>query len=1018
MKNNSSKYLTHSVTRSVLSLLLCTSSFAAGVTDEQASPHERQPARTIKKHEISGSQSMLRDMPPRPASPSTQHANAITLTQLTEHMDKEEKDVIEAALNKLNSTQLTPNFTNVVNQLSQGMNVHDKSTIITILGNVDPSRLTEDFLTGIRRAFTDCDGQEKILIIKILSTVPADQIKTTALDLNRSLRGIKNKQPALEELLSSKMAEQAARSQLQKKIKKPAQAQVPAPQQTQMELARAEILNKLNYGSKQEVIEEALAEYPNDFLMSFVDNANTLTNFMKHEVTRRKIIQKLAKRPSILTTDFIKIVDSLTHGEMRCEMNQSSIIDTLINISNENLNDFSKTANKLIRYNESKSNNNKESDESETQTTIMKCIDIAPVIKILANIPAGRREPFCITADILTTNMNGCNKRKIIEALCKIPAEHLTPDFARMIDTLTAGMKGDDKASVVDTYTIYPERLTPDFVATVNKYVIGLDLPNKSKVICALINIPPARLTDNFEASVTRLTAGINAVKSDIICELGKMSPERLTLQFEEIVNRLATGLRLPKVTLIQHAQNSSGEHFSAINANLTEAIMQTIQQFVPLGLLPQLLRDLQNMPTSAERIREINRMIDLYRHDGPVNIQNNNIQNNNIQNNINIFSTDIHNYSRTIVIDKSTKKQLKINDAIIKKLEKEFNKLNIVPYTTALDALSTYVNNAYKQKIETIDTREYTDNSQKIADKQKALKAREWQHEAIKAGKDDSAAQKALSLVYTLLHTQQNKLTLWMDTYLEESLNARGNDTRSCVAGMRERVITSLRSVISSSDITAGIYLELNDLFNQVEGTVLASKFMLTINMLEAKNHNNISSILMQKGITNQNTPEEAATVFGDYVREALNSYGLADDHVTIFVEAAQDQLEERFEFIKDLLPSNTSSSSLNEMDVNWSEFGELANEDLEYFTTDVQEDRQALKDKQDAEYQKSLRMDMQKESNEPAPSSSVSSSALAATTAAHSESAKRPREEEAHLNKDAMRLQRVKVLGHHNFN
>ena len=61
-----------------------------------------------------------------------------------------------------------------------------------------------------------------------------------------------------------------------------------------------------------------------------------------------------------------------------------------------------------------------------------------------------------------------------------------------------------------------------------------------------------------------------------------------------------------------------------------------------------------------------------------------------------------------------------------------------------------------------------------------------------------DASDRMALQQVVTLLQANPEKLRTWISTFMDESKNAYGNRSNpdSCVKGVRERVITSLRSV------------------------------------------------------------------------------------------------------------------------------------------------------------------------------------------------------------------------------
>jgi hypothetical protein len=151
-------------------------------------------------------------------------------------------------------------------------------------------------------------------------------------------------------------------------------------------------------------------------------------------------------------------------------------------------------------------------------------------------------------------------------------------------------------------------------------------------------------------------------------------------------------------------------------------------------------------LPTSQERIAEINRTIELYRHHLlPV------------QNYAAVGQADIHAYAGRTVSTGATEKKQTLNDAVVSKLKMALNSQGFVPYSHVLEAILQHAHKTYNQTIKTIGA----DSAAK------ALQDRDWQLEALGVAKDDRNAQAALSLVYTLLHQQPERLELWLNTYL-----------------------------------------------------------------------------------------------------------------------------------------------------------------------------------------------------------------------------------------------------------
>ncbi len=875
----------------MLGLLLCTS-FAVAVEQPLEESSTIRPVLNVQPAAVLVQKVLL----------TKEHA----LPQLTIDMDAEEAAVINAALTAIDDSKLTVDFINNVNTLSRGMIESDKAKIMAVLSSID-SLHQEKLILSAGRLFSGCDTEERLLIIKILSKTATDQIDDMTSHLNKNLinRNI-NKKTFLTEILNPVIviSQPAAPvihaipqiftvdealnllgiTEFRAKWVKKILVTVPPQRITRLFVDLLKSMPKARKDDLERTIKDFIAVPAERLTPKFEALINRLTDGMDGD-GKPKVIATLAQVPGErLTSEFEALINRLTVATVGNE--KSQVIAALAQLPAERLTpEFEALINRLT-------------DRSIFERNDCKAKVIAELVKVLPERLTPEFEKLIIK---LTFRMSDYNKSRIIAILSQAPAERLTPKFANYVSKLTFEMDEYSKSGVIKTLIELPaERLTPAFEACVNRLTFEMDEYSKSGVIKTLTELPAERLTPAFEACVNRLTVRMDSDdKRKVIAELATLPPERLTQDFETRVNWLANGMGQKNWFIINLAKHVSVQYFSEFCADFTTQRMHFIRQFMDQYQIEALLSRLNQLPTSNARITEINRTITLYIYDEPA------------PNYAAVGRADIHAYARMTVSTGATEKKQTLNDAVVNRLKKELNEQGLVPYNVALQAISQHAHQKYDQTMERIAADSTTSIIEKSAANAKALQERNWQCEALGAAKDDRNAQETLSLVYTLLYQQPEKLELWLNTYLEESLNARTKDTRSCVAGMRERVITSLRSVISQIEDKTGVYKDIHDLFNQAEGPALANKFLETINLTNQKNHKKIANLLSQAGITQQSSADQAVRVFGDHVKKSLATYNLGEVLVS-YVEAATGQLEEYFDKnLRGLLTSTTSSAA-----------------------------------------------------------------------------------------------------------
>lgn len=528
----------------------------------------------------------------------------------------------------------------------------------------------------------------------------------------------------------------------------------------------------------------------------------------------------------------------------------------------------------------------------------------------------------------ITDFVNTREKVSLIKTLCEVPADRLTAEFEEKLHQITDAHKGKLKGHLIESLVQYPiDRLTPVF----SEALISLMRENAftegyASVVKSLINAPQERLTPAFLDQIKRFSANNMNYYSGFTDVLLRYPEKRLTPAFEALVRSVSARTGVDAHYILERSMQLPNEFLAALSTDLTEQQIQDMGRFLRSFHRRALFDRLIILPTSQERVAEINRTIALYRHAGGG------------LNRVVTAGVDIHVFSAAPVVDHVTQKTQKLNDAVIEKLKKALSLEAVVPYDIAIADVLKKTEATYDLAVHAIDADVQISEAAKKIVTGNALKKKNWETEALKAGGNDLRAQHAFSLVYTLLSKDLEQLELWLSSYLDESLNARGKDTRSCVAGMRERVITSLRSVVSALADKGGFYQEIDSLFKQVEGGVLATKFLQTLNLSDQKNYESVVDILTKKGITRQSSIDGVLRIFEIYVRESLVDYGLKDEVVETYVETAVDQMESLFDSnIKTLLASeppatvvgvsaSSSSSHASSKKRPREELGELA--------------------------------------------------------------------------------------------
>ncbi|CAO4840675.1 MAG: hypothetical protein CNLJKLNK_00250 [Holosporales bacterium] len=147
----------------------------------------------------------------------------------------------------------------------------------------------------------------------------------------------------------------------------------------------------------------------------------------------------------------------------------------------------------------------------------------------------------------------------------------------------------------------------------------------------------------------------------------------------------------------------------------------------------------------------------------------------------------------------------------------------------------------------------------------------------------EDQQDKNAIALVVTYLEQKDNthgKLATWLYAFMDESKKAYdGKNTQSCIKGVKERVITSLRSAIPEGDAA------LENFFYQAE-----APFMIAAQSKKLTDYAFWAEKLQQKGVTSATHKDIAKDKF----KEALVDFFGAN-------EGAQEIIDETLETFDD---------------------------------------------------------------------------------------------------------------------
>jgi hypothetical protein len=158
----------------------------------------------------------------------------------------------------------------------------------------------------------------------------------------------------------------------------------------------------------------------------------------------------------------------------------------------------------------------------------------------------------------------------------------------------------------------------------------------------------------------------------------------------------------------------------------------------------------------------------------------------------------EIHNFANQMVSDESTGDTGRFNDIILRKINQQNAEKALLSLGTSVALLCTTMN-------EMLQEDKAREKSGKTKHYSTALREEilTWAVGCTNGGGDAAA----LCSVVTYLNSNPELLKTWLLTFLDESERAYGRSQGSCIKGVRERVITSLRNATPEDPLFAAAF-------------------------------------------------------------------------------------------------------------------------------------------------------------------------------------------------------------------
>lgn len=451
--------------------------------------------------------------------------------------------------------------------------------------------------------------------------------------------------------------------------------------------------------------------------------------------------------------------------------------------------------------------------------------DRISILNAIEKLPANKyNQTFTRTAKaFITQSMNGPNRAAVISAVGTIGAKRWNSVFFGLLNTLlTQDMGGISRAGIIATALTIPEEKYkhPGFLQMMKAFAIHENEYSTKHLISQISKISTNYYTPLFINAVKALISPYMNVTdiTSIIIGLTKISPDRYTQAFINTVHAL-TKVRENgdnKIRIIQAIGEISSDHYNqhftdTVNAlarlnigmfgkeNILPLVTKVLPEnypflinliscniqyfdFIPLNRFAEeihknmnhaeLQRTLDNLYADYQLLNHINNTQVLHQHAFRQGV-----------------AFDIHYFSHQTVFDTSGEKG-EFNNMVLNTIIKRNKNVPLLSFKAA----TAFMEDAMREMLEEDSKRKRMDEATHYSDKLNENTLR-WAMNC----QNDAHNQLVLQQVATMFQHTPEKLKTWMNTFMVESADAYSgiDNVQSCVKGVKERMITSLRNVM-----------------------------------------------------------------------------------------------------------------------------------------------------------------------------------------------------------------------------
>ncbi|CAO5681144.1 MAG: hypothetical protein NEHIOOID_00320 [Holosporales bacterium] len=453
-------------------------------------------------------------------------------------------------------------------------------------------------------------------------------------------------------------------------------------------------------------------------------------------------------------------------------------------------------------------------------------------------------DAFFNTVTQLTQGMMRLCKGVVIEAVGKVSPDH----YEQFIDMVNQLAQDSNKRLIIEALSnVSSDRYTHAFLKTVNQLMKEVSNSDKFRVIGAVGKVSPDHY-ERFIDTVDLLLQGMDVFdKVFAIVGLGNVPPDRYTHAFVNMINQLTQGMNhSDKANMIWIFRNIQYDHYTFLQNFIR--LNPRYFRYVPMSAFEAGLTPNMTQQQLQELLQQLHRQ---YHHQAPPGTPQ-------------VLAFEVHAYANQEVADETGQKQ-PFNEAVLNHIQRSIQG-RVLDYEIVLDLLHA--------ELETLKNDPLTSDA--INDD-----VYNWVIQSNQAQQDKNAIASIVTYLEQKDHTHK-KLATWLYAFMEESKKAYdGRNTQSCMKGVKERVITSLRSAVPQGDAV------LENLFHQAESTLMTatkSKKLTDYAFWAQK--------LQAEGVTST-TPQDVAK---DKFKEALHDYfeGVTDESVTATIEATLDAFDD----------------------------------------------------------------------------------------------------------------------------